>query len=377
MTDIDPERLLRGGYEIDRLSEEPAPERPAPHAETHPLQKSGRLREPVLDQEGRTNDVRWPDDSEFAVCLTHDVDHVSAHSPRQHIRRGLLRAVERLRNDDPEAVPRSGASEAIKGIAGGTIRSARAATARGPDPYHRWEDWLELERSVGARSTFFVLPERTGTRHVTDAEYRYDDPIVFEGRRRPLSEVLHTVSDRGWEIGLHGAWYSYDDAEEMRSQREQVEAVVDEPVQSVRQHWLHHDVRTTPIAQEKAGLRYDSTLGPKGGVGFRFGTSRPWRLRDPTDGSPLDLIEIPLVVQDTALFDEKYLGLSEDEGVQLVLDLADRVAAVGGVLTLNWHNVADGTRWSAYQRILRQLSGRGAWFGTVEEVGDWWYEQKS
>jgi peptidoglycan/xylan/chitin deacetylase (PgdA/CDA1 family) len=244
----------------------------------------------------------------------------------------------------------------------------------GEDPYHRWEDWLELESEIGARSTFFVLPEETKKEHVTDSVYRYDDTVSFEGEHTPLLEVLKEVSDRGWEVGLHGSWYSYDDVEEMRFQKEQIQDVVGDDVVSVRQHWLHHDIRKTPCVQQEAGLKYDSTLGPKGDVGFRFGTSYPWRLYDINKGTELDIIEVPLIVQDTALFDSKYSGMGPDDAFERVKNITKEVKQVGGVLTINWHNNADEERWNFYKRLLRYLDDQDPWFATVREVGEWWEE---
>jgi len=278
------------------------------------------------------------------------------------------------RKEDSPTVPKSGLFEATKGLAGGGLRASKAATSIGKDPYHRWEDWMEVEDSVGAKSTFFILPEKTGKRHVTDPEYRYDDEVLFEGERRKLSEVLEEVSDRGWEVGLHSSWYSYDDPDEMRYQKEQVEEAVGEEVVSVRQHWLHHDIRKTPRVQREAGLRYDSTLGPKGDVGFRFGTSFPWNLYDLESQEELDIVEVPLVIQDTALFDEKYGGMGEKEAFETVKKLTEEVKSTGGVLTLNWHNNADKRRWGFYERVVEYLAGHDPWFATVEEVGEWWKE---
>jgi peptidoglycan/xylan/chitin deacetylase (PgdA/CDA1 family) len=375
---IDPESLLKGRYEAERIPEDFSPEHPLPGADTHPLSKRGLLDSPFLDTgDGRVSErVNWPDDKQFAVCLTHDIDHISANSPAHELRRGALRARMRAesRKKDRPTLTRSGLFEAGKGAAGGVLRASKAAMSTGEDPYHRWEDWLELESEVGARSTFFVLPEETKKEHVTDSVYRYDDTVSFEGEHTTLLEVLKEVSDRGWEVGLHGSWYSYDDVEEMRFQKEQIQDIVGDDVVSVRQHWLHHDIRKTPCVQQEAGLKYDSTLGPKGDVGFRFGTSYPWRLYDINKGTELDIIEVPLIVQDTALFDSKYSGMGPDDAFERVKNITKEVKQVGGVLTINWHNNADEERWNFYKRLLRYLDDQDPWFATVREVGEWWEE---
>ena len=109
--------------------------------------------------------------------------------------------------------------------------------------------------------------------------------------------MIREIDRRGWEIGLHPSWYSFDDVDEMKAQKESLEEVVGHEVVSVRQHFLHYDIRVTPRTQELAGFRYDSTLGFNDNVGFRFGTCHPWKVYDTEQQTTLSLVEIPLIVQ--------------------------------------------------------------------------------
>jgi peptidoglycan/xylan/chitin deacetylase (PgdA/CDA1 family) len=185
---------------------------------------------------------------------------------------------------------------------------------------------------------------------------------------------MEVLDARGHEIGLHATYGAVDNVEEMRSQRTQLKRASGVPVESVRQHCLYYDIETTSRVQSQAGLRYDSSLAVTGNIGFRFGTSWPWQLYDLDNEEQLPILEMPLIVQDTALMDEKYLNLTETQAVQYVRLMADRVADVGGVLTLNWHpnTTKRGDRFGVYERVLRELDDAGAWFGTVYEIGEWW-----
>lgn len=378
------ERLLRGALEAERLPDAMSRHHPVCRYGYSPLNEWGDLYEPVLDDarlsEGESK-PEWPDEASFAVCLTHDLDHVAARSPRHALRKGLLRARERWRARGREGptVAREGVVGSLAGLAGGLLRATRNTLHTGPDPIQQFERWLSAEEAIGAPSTFFVPPNTVSEPHVSDPVYRYDDEVTFDGETMTVGEMLREMVDRGVEIGLHPTWYAYDDPEELRRQRRRLEEEIGTAVHSVRQHWLHYDIRKTPAAHDEAGFQYDSTLAVTGNVGFRFGTAWPWQLHDRQTDEQLDILELPLLAQDTALFDGKHMGLDEQQAFRYVWMLVDAVESVGGVLTVNWHpNMSYPTeRWRLYERTLSHLAERDAWFGTVREVGEWWNETNS
>ncbi len=333
------------------------------------LNQFGLLYEPILDNsEGHGQDIKptWPEDKEFGVCLTHDVDKIHPWSDRELLRAGYREARLKL--------SRSAPISATKSLAGHAVGALKATRKGRTSPGHYFDKWLEAERSVGANSTFFFCPERPTFRHQSNTVYRYNDPVEFDGRKITVADLMQTLRDRGNEIGLHAFQGAMDDPEVLRSQRRQVASASAGPVESVRHHWLLYDISSTPKAQADAGLKYDSTLAVTGNVGFRFGTSYPWRLYDLQAEKSLDVVEIPLVIQDTALFDQKYMGLSGDKALEYVIRLGEHVKEVSGVLTLNWHpnTTKRGERHDVYRRALEKLEGMGAWFGTVAEIGEVW-----
>jgi len=103
------------------------------------------------------------------------------------------------------------------------------------------------------------------------------------------------------EIGLHPTWYSYNDVDELKRQKEALEKALDHEIVSVRQHYLHYDIRVTPAVHAAAGFKYDSTLGFNDNIGFRFGTCYPWHLYDLKAEKELPIMEIPLIIQDGAM----------------------------------------------------------------------------
>lgn len=378
--DISRSRLRNGGYETE-LFPDALRERSVPDYGYNVLTRDGSLYEPVIDDEHLReggDKPEWPDDSEFAVCLTHDLDHVSAHSLRQTIRStaSRVKAQWRLRGCDEPTIVDAGVSSIVRSVARGGLHGVQDLFNRGPDPYHCLEQWCELEREVGARSTFFVLPPPSGPAHVSDPEYRPSDTIVYDGERRSVASVLRELSDEGWEIGLHPTWYTFDDPDALLEEKRALEDAIGVEIKSVRHHWLHYDPETTPGVHEEVGFSFDSTLGFNGNVGFRRGTSYPWFIHDQQKAEQTSVLELPLIVQDGALFKGKGLGVDKDVAFEYVKLLAERVRAVGGVLTLLWHpaSYVHDEWWALYKQIVSYLDEQNAWFGSVQDIGNYWLD---
>jgi peptidoglycan/xylan/chitin deacetylase (PgdA/CDA1 family) len=182
----------------------------------------------------------------------------------------------------------------------------------------------------------------------------------------PLSQTLVYV-ERGREIGLHPSWYSFDDTNELKRQKEALEKALGQEIVSIRQHYLHYDIRNTPRVHAKAGFKYDSTLGFNDNVGFRFGTCYTWHLYDLKAEKELSVMEIPLIVQDGAMLNpSKGMRLDADTAFQYVKQITEAVERVGGVLTLLWHpnHIIKEDWWNLYLRTLKYLKEKDALLGT-------------
>jgi hypothetical protein len=364
---IDSRKLLQGVYEAEHLPEDFSPERIVPDFGFNVLNPKGLLYSPVVDiqylREGGSAPV-WPEGKTFAVCLTHDVDSVSLYS-----------FDERLRERWAQIKGRSSVLRKAVSVAG--IGSDWVKYRDKEDPFHCYELWLSEESKVGAYSTFFFWPgiRSISKPHRTDCKYDLEDPVRFDGQAGTVKEMIRAVDKRNWEIGLHASWYAFDDADELKRQREALENVLQHDILSVRQHYLHYDIRVTPGVQHLAGFRYDSTLGFNDNVGFRFGTCYPWRLHDLQRGEQTRILEIPLLLQDTAMLSPvKGLRVDAETAFRYFVQITESVERVRGVLTILWHpnNVVEPTWWKLYERILVFLSKRNAWFGTVRDIGEWW-----
>jgi len=364
---IDFQKLLQGRYEAKRLPSDFSPERIVPDFAFNVLNPLGLLYRPVVDEDYLANGGQkptWPDEKPFVVCLTHDVDAVSLYSLKQSLR---ARKAQLLNGGSAFQKVRS-----LVGVGIGLMSAGIHMHQK--DPLHCYERWLKVEKECGAYSTFFFWPGLSAVtkRHHTDCMYELADSIVFDKQRCTVAEMIQEIGRQGWEIGLHPSWYSFGDADELKRQKEALEKAIGHEIVSVRQHYLHYDIRITPKIHVDAGFKYDSTLGFNDNVGFRFGTCYPLYLYDLEAEQQLPIMEIPLIVQDGAMLNPaKGMRLDEDTAFGYIEQITKAVEKVGGVLTLLWHPnyIIRPDWWDLYLRALKYLKEKNAWFGSVREVG--------
>jgi hypothetical protein len=188
-----------------------------------------------------------------------------------------------------------------------------------------------------------------------------------------ITASVAALRNAGCELGVHGidAWHN---AASGREECERVSAVSGAATQGIRMHWLLSDHRT-PSTLEAAGFRYDSTVGYNETIGYRAGTSQVFR--------PLGtrtLLELPMHIQDGALFYPHQLDLSDGDARRACDELISNARRFGGVLTLLWHDRSHGPErfWGDfYARLVADLKGSDAWFATGSQVIDWFEKRRA
>ncbi len=325
----------------------------------------GSLYRPIIDEFLHRHrpefKVTWPREKRFAACLTHDVDTAELNS-----RRELSRTIN-LQVRYAESFPKK-LNQFISVV--GLRKSPRKIDIFTP--------WLELEQRFGFCSSFFFFATRIRQRHQIDNVYRWDDQTTYRGARCPLKEIVRDLHSRGHEIGLHGSYLSHASYDMLAEQKEDLEKTLGAPVISNRQHNLHFDSRITPPILEKAGLKIDSTLGFNRDVGFRVGTSYPFRMWDLSDERWLNVTEVPLVLHDGALLRRDNLDLDPESAVALCKRLIDRVIEANGVITLLWHpeSIARPGWFDVYEKLLEYIRDQNGWGASTRQIHDWWTSQR-
>ena len=272
-----------------------------------------------------------PDDAEFVLLLTHDVDR-----PYKSVQ-GIYHAIEYR---DPRQLK---------------------SLLPGVNPWWQFEEILELESSLGVRSAFYFLRER----HLFEREMSdWLDPFYwvehagrYDVETPELRDLLGRLDDGGWEVGFHGSYDAYDDPDRLRYEKTVLEGALGGEVKGGRQHHLNRGPNTWNHYRD-VGLQYDASPGSSTEYGFDHGYE-PLR---PFDD---EFVVFPLTLMEVALPDP---GEEFDRAWGVCEDLLAEAAANDAVMSILWHprlyTEADfpGYR-DLYRRTIETALEMGAWVG--------------
>jgi len=299
----------------------------------------------------------WPDGKTFAACLSHDVDTLRFGS-----------RVELIRKIFQEARYSEKLARKMK------IYSSVIGLRRPPNKTDIFTPWINLEKKYGFHSTFFFSTSKVSKRNLRDNVYSLNDRTIYQGRTSTGREVIRDLIRQGWDVGLHGSILSALNYDLLAEQKDDLEEAMGQDVDTVRNHNLMYDHRITPFIQDKAGFKTDSTIGFNRDIGFRAGTAYPFRFKNNSQKTYLDILQIPLIIQDGALMRRDNLDLTEEYAFRVCRKFIDRVAATKGVITLLWHpdKIIRPGWFHVYERLLEYIHMKNGWGASLKEVHDWW-----
>src|SRR5581483_12134780 len=284
----------------------------------------------------------WPDGKRWAAAFTHDVDVVVNWA----LFTGL-RLVELLRKGELRRAAQ-------------VTAAALGAASFGDPAWRGMVDVLAQEKDAGVPSTWFLL---CGT--PTWSTWKAGD-LTYVPESRAVRRLLDALAKAGNEVGLHGSFATYDNANVFAEQRQRLSALCPNPT-GVRQHYLRMRPGATQTAMRAAGFAYDATFGFADRNGFRLGSA---------DIVPINgLDEVPLVWMDRAL--SKYRGIEDPNAwIDDALELAATVREVNGLWVGLWHcNLTPSLGYpgapQAYGRLLTETTRQDPYIATLDRLVAW------
>lgn len=285
-------------------------------------------------------DISYPDNKKFAICLTHDVDDI--YPPLSH---HVISGLWSLKNRDLGGLKKYAISNGLKSAA-----------------YLNFRQIMELESRYGAKSTFFFI---TASR----------DPVRFRYNIEDIADEIKLITERGWEVGLHGGYYSFCDINAVKNEKSRLEKALGREVIGYRNHYLRFEAPDTWAILEKCRFKYDTTCGYTNTVGFRNGMCHPFRPYDLNRRQWLGIYEFPLHVMESAMYD----FTKPNEAWEPIRLLLEKAESVKGVITVLWHSETFScpfrAKWAElYEKILEYGKDHNAFMTSAEELYQWWEE---
>lgn len=286
--------------------------------------------------------MKWPDGKSFALCLTHDVDHIKTY---------WKRVIRRLQG------------RASKGDYSGLIDGVKWYIVERVIPKYIFKHIIEVEKKYDATSTFFFMATE-------DWDKRYDIS--------KYQTIIKYIEKQGYEIGLHPGMESHNNVKILRKEKERLERLLGSKVVGLRQHYLRFDPRSSWQNQIKAGFHYDCTYGYPDHVGFKNNCAHPFRPIDVNNKNELSILEIPLVIMDGTISD--YMGCPFEthfeKGWEICKRVLDKVKQVGGGASIVWHSDQFNDclyplSGKFYERILQYGKEHNAWMTSGKNIHEY------
>ena len=314
------------------------------------LCKEGLLERPIVDEywyylkeQLRKFGYKFNENNEeLVVCLTHDIDSVQKYYSINNAIRSSASWLLKQRKFKKSYLE-------LKEYFEGKLNYKK-------DAFWTFEKIVELEKSRGFTASYYFM---TSGKAKVDNLYNIDEERI--------RKVIDYLDRNSMEVGFHGGYDSFDNENEFSDQIKELRKVVKNNRFGVRQHFLRFKVPITWRIQSKKGILYDTTLGYADSIGFRAGTSIPFKPYDLEENKILELWEIPLIVMDTSLKNAQYCNLSPQEGYEKIIELMETVRKYNGIFTLLFHNSSFDVSWyewkELYERIINYIDGnRGVAF---------------
>lgn len=281
------------------------------------------------------------EDASFALLLTHDVDR--PYKTYQSL------------------------YYAITGGGSGSRRYHLSSLLSSTNPYWQFDRIASLEDELGVRSAFYFLSEQSLFRDRPPREWAtMEGWMLYAGRYElddpRIREQIERLDAEGWEVGLHGSYESYRDADRLAAEKAELEAALGHSVQGGRQHHLNLEVPETWRRHRDLGLRYDSSLGSSDEYGFQHGHG----VVRPFDD---EFVVFPLTIMEQSLPDP---GVDFETAWDACLDVLREAREQTAVATVLWHPRHFSSRdfpghTRLYRRLIEHALDAGAWVGPPGE----------
>ena len=309
-----------------------------------------------------------PGGYDFMACLSHDVDFtgIREHKFDRTIWGFLYRAtlgslfdVLRRRSTVPKLLQNWRAAFSLPLVYLGLAQ----------DFWLEFDRYLEIEK--GLHGTYFFIPFRNSPGMLKTGPAPAQRGAKYDVL--DCKDDIRKLIDQGCEVGLHGidAWR---DSQQAKIESDRIRELTGQARIGVRMHWLYFD-HSSPQALDRAGFPYDSTFGYNDALGFRAGTTQPF-----SPPGAEHLLELPLNIQDSAMFYPSRMNLPEPEALDCCKALLGIAASSGGVVTVNWHtrSLSPERLWGDfYKALLREMRAYRVWFGTAQQIVTWFRNRRT
>lgn len=274
----------------------------------------------------------------FSIIPTHDVDH-----PLWGLNVSNFIKLKVLMGDLIKRCSIKRFIFRVKEIYGLVIKN-------GVNSYNNFEEIMNMDEGAGLKGIYFLMNQMG--KSDLDGNYDIND--------KRIQEIIKSITQRNHVIGLHPSFCTYKSKENLQAEVNSLKknlGVTSCDKFGARQHFLRWEYPTTWQIYNEAGINYDMTVGYADWAGYRCGTCYEYPVFNVKSHKRLDLMEYPLIVMDSTIFERQYMGLSENDAISKVLYLREQCKKYGGNFVILWHNTSFmlDKNWKVYKQAINEV----------------------
>lgn len=256
------------------------------------------------------------------IIPSFDIDNTFAFQWKEGIRRLLGSLKDRLNKDFLRI-------EARKAFETGVNK----------DPYDTFDIIKSLKNQGFDVQVFWLLGEYS----------KFDKNISpNDGRHQALIREMSKYA----KVGLHPSYKSNMSFHLLKNELELLQKILGQDIRSSRQHFLKLTLPSTYRGLIALGFTDDYSMGFADEIGFRAGTSRPFRFFDLMQNITTDFWIHPFAYMDGTL--NQYMKLSPQKAKQEINCLFQEVKNYGGDFIFLWHNetISEFGIWEGWKTVF-------------------------
>jgi len=211
------------------------------------------------------------------------------------------------------------------------------------DPFLTFHKILRLKKEHQVHTIFFFLV----------ADYTTFDTNVSPAKSK-FRLLIKDMVDYA-RVGLHPSYFTMQDVDLLKKEKERLESITNMPIIRSRQHYLRLSLPETYQHLIDVEILEDYTMGYASTVGFRASTCTPFYFYDIDFEIQTPLKVFPFALMDTTLND--YMKLTPKQSLGKIRDLRNEVKAVNGLFITLFHNesLSNHLRWKGWSRLYESM----------------------
>jgi len=209
------------------------------------------------------------------------------------------------------------------------------------DPYDTFDYLKTLAEKHQIETIFFWL---LGDYSTFDKNHHWEN----EAQKKLINTIITWA-----EIGIHPSYQTNNQEDKLKTEINRLEKIINQPIKKSRQHFIKLSFPHTYQQLLINKISEDYTMGFPHQLGFRAGTSTPYKWFDVSTNEQTLLIIYPFVAMDVTL--KNYLKLTPQQALEEIKQLKQTIKAVNGTFITLFHQSNLNEDWAEWRKVYESI----------------------